>query len=415
MVERMHPAPHAEIAGAGLAGVATAIALADRGWSVRVHEAASEQREIGAGLYVWENGLRVLEALGVYDDIQERAHRVPAFDILDERYRLVSRMAFSHEAGGRLFILLRPELHKALVKRAQSLGVDIVTSSKVVGATPDGTITLADGTRHSSDLVVGADGLNSAVRESLGLLKRKRNLADGAIRLLVPRTAQERQDPEHQKCIEYWNGTRRILYTPAGPEHIYLCFASRASDTAAKQIPLDLEMWKRDFPRLRPQLERINDETPARWDRFPMVKVYAWSSGRAAILGDAVHGQPPNLGQGAGLGMSIGLALADALHHTPDVRSGLLRWEEKEREIVAHTQRWTWLWGLSSVAFPHQMQRARSRAIGWAARRRWIARNLERTSRHEPTGTLAHGRAGGGSPSRSPHIDNPTRPKEQAS
>ena len=70
MVERMHPAPHAEIAGAGLAGVATAIALADRGWSVRVHEAASEQREIGAGLYVWENGLRVLEALGVYDDIQ---------------------------------------------------------------------------------------------------------------------------------------------------------------------------------------------------------------------------------------------------------------------------------------------------------------------------------------------------------
>ena len=377
-----------EIAGAGLAGLATAIALAQRGWTVRMHEAAPDLREIGAGLYIWENGLRVLEAIDMYDRVEARAHRVPAFDVVDERYRLVHRMEFSEKPGERLFIVLRPELHRALVDYAQSLGVEIQTSSRVLSADPSGTIQLEDGSRRKADLVVGADGLNSAVRDSLGMLKRKRDLIDGAIRLLIPRRAEERTDPHFQRCIEYWRGPRRILYTPAGPDDVYLCLTAQATDEAAKEIPLDLDMWRRNFPRLVDALDRVTDETPARWDRFSMVKVRAWSQGRVAILGDALHAQPPNLGQGAGLGMQGGLALADALSRSPDVISGLARWKQTEQEIVAHTQRWTWLWGLSSAAFPHQMQRARSRFVSWLASRERVGRNVSRTAFHVPTGSV---------------------------
>ena len=258
----------------------------------------------------------------------------------------------------------------------------------MVSADPEGSVELDDGSRHKADLVVGADGLNSAVRDSLGMLKRKRDLIDGAIRLLIPRTAAERVDPDRQRCVEYWRGSRRILYTPAGPDDVYLCLTAQASDEAAKEIPLDLDMWRRNFPRLLDALDRVTDETPARWDRFSMVKVRAWSRGRVAILGDALHAQPPNLGQGAGLGMQGGLALADALSKSPDVVSGLARWEQTEREIVAHTQRWTWLWGLSSAAFPHQMQRARSRFVSWLASRERVARNVSRTACHVPTGSI---------------------------
>ncbi len=371
-----------------MAGLATAIALAGRGWTVRMHEVAPALREIGAGLYIWENGLRVLEALDVYDLIEARAHRVPAFDVVDERYRLVHRMHFSENPGERLFIVLRPDLHRALVDHAQSLGVEIETSSRVVRADPDGSLELDDGSRHKADLVVGADGLNSAVRDSLGMLRRRRDLIDGAIRLLVPRTAAERADPDLQRCTEYWRGSRRILYTPAGPDDVYLCLTAQASDEAAKKIPLDLDMWRRNFPRLVDALDRITDETPARWDRFSMVKVHAWSRGRVAILGDALHAQPPNLGQGAGLGMQGGLALAVALSKSSDVVSGLALWEHTEREIVSHTQRWTWLWGLSSAAFPHRMQRARSRFVGWLASRERVARNVSRTACHVPTGAV---------------------------
>lgn len=389
---------HAEIAGAGLAGLAAAVSLAQRGWTVAVHEAGPELREIGAGLYVWENGVRVLEALGVYQDVAGRAHAVPHFDVVDERFRRVQRLDFSDTPGNRLRIVLRTELHRALVERARGLGVTISTSSRVVEATPDARLRFADGSERTADLVVGADGVNSAVRDGLGLLKRKRSLIDGAIRLLVPRSDIERTTPDHQNCVEYWNGSRRILYTPAGPDHVYLCFTARNSDEAAKRLPVDVDLWRRDFPRLAEQLERIGPETSARWDRFALVSVHGWSRGRAAIVGDAVHAQPPNLGQGAGLAMSMGLALGHVLGEATDVEQGLARWEASERDIVAHTQRWTWLWGAASSAVPHQLQRTRSGFVRFVAGRRWVARNVERTARHVPTGTLGFSSATGEQP-----------------
>ncbi len=65
---------HAEIAGAGIAGLTAAAALAQRGWSVRVHERSANLRTFGAGIYIWSNGLRVLEAIGAYDEAMVGAH-----------------------------------------------------------------------------------------------------------------------------------------------------------------------------------------------------------------------------------------------------------------------------------------------------------------------------------------------------
>ena len=63
---------HAEIAGGGFAGLVAAIALSQRGWSVRVHEKAELLRAFGAGIFIWENGLRVLKAVGAYEDVMMR-------------------------------------------------------------------------------------------------------------------------------------------------------------------------------------------------------------------------------------------------------------------------------------------------------------------------------------------------------
>ena len=70
------PTRHAEIAGGGLAGLTTATALAQRGWSVRLHERGRELREIGAGIFMWENALRVLEEIGAFDEAVHRAERI---------------------------------------------------------------------------------------------------------------------------------------------------------------------------------------------------------------------------------------------------------------------------------------------------------------------------------------------------
>ena len=172
--------PSVEIAGGGLAGLACAIAFAERGWRTRVWEQASTLRELGAGLYVWENGLRTLEALGVYDELLPTSHPVHWFDVRDEWARTVESFNYSHEPGDRLTTMLRPLLHSALARRAEQLGAEIVTGARAISASPAGELTFEDGHTVKADLIVGADGLHSQIRDSVGLLRQKRILRDGA-------------------------------------------------------------------------------------------------------------------------------------------------------------------------------------------------------------------------------------------
>jgi len=378
-----------EIAGGGLAGLAGAIAFAERGWRTRVWEQAPALREIGAGLYVWENGLRTLAALGVYDELIGTAHPVRGFEVRDERLRTVEYFEYSQEPGHRLVTMLRPDLHAALQRRAAELGVEVVTGAKAVSASPEGELTFEDGRTVKADLVIGADGVHSRVRDSMGLLRHKRALRDGAIRLLIPRTERERTEPEYQKCVEYWAGTRRILYTPCHHDWVYLGMVTRnRDDEAYRRVPVDVDAWVDAFPHLNGTLRRITEETEARWDSFSLGRLNSWHAGRVAIVGDAAHAQPPNLGQGACLAMQNALALSVFVdRQRDDLEQALAAWEHSERPLTEHTQRWTHRWGVLSATCPHGFERARSRFISWAGQRDWVGRNIGKTAAHVPLGT----------------------------
>lgn len=382
--------PTVEIAGGGLAGLAGAIAFAQLGWRARVWEQSPTLREIGAGLYVWENGLRTLAALGVYEELAEDSFPVAGFDVRDERLHIVESFEYSQLPGERLLTMLRPSLHGALQRRAIELGVEIETGAKAVGALPDGTLELADGRSVSADVVVAADGVHSRVRDSLGLTRRRRALRDGATRMLIPRTEGERRSDVGQRCVEYWSGTRRVLYTPCHRDWVYLAVVGRNDDERARAVPIDIGSWARSFPSLEPLLRRVGPETEGRWDGFSLVHLKAWSSGRVAVAGDAAHAQPPNLGQGACLAMSNMLALAVSVdRRRGDIPLGLREWEARERPLVEHTQRWTYRWGLLSATCPRGFERLRGPLVGWAGRRRFVAEHLSRAARHVPTGTEA--------------------------
>jgi len=377
-----------EIAGAGLAGLAAAVAFAGRGWKTRVWEQAPRLREIGAGLYVWENGLRVLDGLGVSETTLSTGQPVREFEVRDEQLRLVERFEYDHEAGSRLYTMLRPVLHAALHQAAVSLDVTIETGRTVVAATPSGELHFDDGTSVRADLVIGADGVHSRVRDSLGLLRANRTLRDGASRLLIPRTDAERQNNEYHKCVEYWSGTRRVLYTPCHRDWVYLALVGRNDDVGARRVPIDRETWTRSFPALEHLFERVTPDTEARWDAFSMVRLSHWHKGRVAIVGDAAHAQPPNLGQGACLAMANALALAFVVdRHRGAVERGLEMWEERERPLVEHTQRWTYLWGLISATCPRGLERVRSPFVSWMGKREAIRTRLAKTASHIPTGT----------------------------
>jgi 2-polyprenyl-6-methoxyphenol hydroxylase-like FAD-dependent oxidoreductase len=368
-----------EIAGAGFAGLTAACALAQRGWQVRVHERAEELRTTGAGIYVYENGLRVLEAVGAYAAAVEGAPIAHTREVRDHHDRVISVHRWQ---GSRVFSIVRQRIINALGEVARLAGVEIIFNSEVFAADPSGELLLSGGQRLKADLVIGADGTNSRVRDALGLTAKRKRLVDGATRLLIDKTPEERATTEHgATTVEYWSGPRRVLYTPCSENDIYIALTMLNSDAAATAVPIDKALWKRSFPHIEPLIDRIGPE--GRYDPFELIKLKRWSVGKVAVIGDAAHALPPNIGQGGGCAMMNALALAVHLDRHRMVEDALAAWEATERPLTDHTQRVSVLLGLPTTWPPT----LRTLAFKLSARSKWLLHHRTRIVYHHPTGT----------------------------
>lgn len=336
MMQRTGAGRRVEIAGAGIGGLTTAAALAQRGWSVTVHERAPNLRTFGAGIYIWSNGLRVLKAIGAYEQATVGAHIGPQFHTRDHNDTTMEEIPINGPGDAKLITILREQLINTLVDTCRKAGVEILTGSAAIGATPEGELLLDGGERRKADLVVGADGINSSVRDSLDLMMYRKHLGYGAIRMLIPRDDNDVSPEDRDRYIEYFTGSRRILYTPASATDLYVALCCAAEDAEALKVPADRELWTESFPHLANLVARFGDA--GRWDAFEVVKLKRWSKGRVAILGDAAHAMPPYLGQGGGCALMNGLALAAAVTDAPDIAAALADWEARERPLTEHTQ-----------------------------------------------------------------------------
>ena len=364
---------HAEIAGAGFAGLTTATALAQRGWTVRVHERADELRAFGAGIFIWENGLRVLRALGAYDAVVAASHEAPMYQVRDSRNRLLGEVAFGEAMGTRMLTMTRQSLYMGLLEAARAAGVEFKTRSEITAATPDGRLVDSHNEIYRGDLVVGADGVHSKVRDSLNLSASREMLGTGAIRLLVDAIDEDWRSPDGRNVITYASTLpRRLLYTPCNANQIYLAFTTSASDVQGCSIPLNKTTWGETFPHLEGLIDRV--QAPGRWDLYHVVKLTRWSSGRVAVIGDAAHSMTPALGQGAGCAMMNGLSLAVAVEDCNDVERALMEWESRERPLTDATQ------DLARSLTENPSSTIASNGTKWTS-------DMARTARHIPVGT----------------------------
>jgi len=369
---------HAEIVGAGFAGLTAACALAQRGWSVRVHERADRLRTTGAGIYIYENGLRVLEAVGAYAAAVQGAPFAHTREVRDDRNRVISVHRWSGES--RVFSIVRQTVINALAEVAGLSGVEIVTDSEAVAARPDGMLTLADGRTLNADLIVAADGANSRLRDGLGLLAKRKYLVDGCTRLLIRKTDDERGQ-DGATTVEYWSGSRRVLYTPCSETEIYIALTMLDTDEVAKAVPVRREAWKRWFPHLEPLIDRLDGE--GRYDRFEYSRLKRWSAGRVAVIGDAAHALPPNIGQGGGCAMMNALSMAVYLDREHETAAALETWERHERPLTEHTQRISLMLGWPTTWPPF----LRAKTLALAGKSKWLVRQRTKTALHRPTGT----------------------------
>lgn len=327
----------AQVAGAGFAGLTTAIALRQNGWDVTLHERDSELRAFGAGIYLWHNGLRVLEGLGALEDVLEGSHTPPTYETWMQN-ESVSKETFN---GLPWRVMTRSHLHNALVKRAREIGVETRVNSEAVAADAEGRLTLQTGEVLEADLIVGADGVGSKVRDSLGFKQDRWVSKDGIIRLIVPRLKEQLGDGEWDNTIDMWNfepRVQRILYSPCNDKELYLGLMAPAADPRGSRVPLDLEVWVEMFPFLEPCLVEAAKLEKARYDNYSTTKLDSWVKGKVAIVGDAAHAMCPALAQGAGCAMVNGFSLSQDVQEHSSVEDALQAWEKRIRPITDRCQ-----------------------------------------------------------------------------
>jgi 2-polyprenyl-6-methoxyphenol hydroxylase-like FAD-dependent oxidoreductase len=329
----------AEIAGAGIAGLTAACVLAHRGWQVRIHERTSELREMGAGIYLKLNSLLVLKQIGALEDVRRAGRRLRVGEIRNEADRVLVRREISEDEEA--ITILRGELHRVLAETAVRLGVQVATNSAVKSADSSGRLVMESGEVLEADLVIGADGYRSGIRDSLGLTENLIPLSDGATRVLAPRIGDEREG----YTAEYWAGDCRAGVVPCSQDQLYLYLIGPEDNPRARALPLDKAFWSERFPQIAEIIQRIPPEA-GRHDQLHLGKVRGWVSGRVGIIGDAAHAQPPNLGQGAGMAMANAGALGAILDREPDVPTALLAWERERRGLSEDVQMWSHRYGL---------------------------------------------------------------------
>ncbi|WP_345800736.1 FAD-dependent monooxygenase [Microbacterium sp. AZCO] len=309
------------IAGSGVAGLAAAIQLAKAGVEVDLFEAKAELSALGSGISLQGNALRVFDALGAWDDIRAAGY---AFEGLNLRAPgpgapIVAELPDVKTGGPDYPAAMgmpRPELARILLAHAQKAGANVRFGTKVTGLvqTPDSVEVFVDGASEGVyDLVIGADGLNSTVRELIGIEQKPEPTGMGIWRSFVSRPA------EVQRSELYYGGPVYIAgYTPTGEDTMYAFLVEKAqdrfgvSDEDATRIMLE-ESRAYDGPwnHIRADLE---NGAHANYTWFTKHIVDApWNRGRVVIIGDAAHSCPPTIAQGAAQGLEDALVLTELL------------------------------------------------------------------------------------------------------
>jgi salicylate hydroxylase len=336
------------VVGAGLGGLTAAIALRQRGFDVTVYEQAEALGEIGAGIQLSPNAMRVLIALGL-----DRAFEAIAFEPNRHVVRnwksggIVSatqmRGVFRPQYGAGYFGAHRADFHSVLQQAVPAECIRLnARVTDVAQAHDRAALIFADGSRTESDVVIGADGIRSAVRESLFGPDAPRFTGHIVWRGLVPANAL------HKGLIEpdmtAWFGPKGTVvhyYVRRGEIVNWIAHYEADWREESWSVESDWREAAQAYAGWHPTLAELFSRTErcykwALYDRDPLPR---WTHGRVTLLGDAAHPMLPYLAQGAAQAIEDGYVLADMLaQHRDDAQAALAAYEQERLPRTARIQ-----------------------------------------------------------------------------
>ncbi|HWA44149.1 MAG TPA: FAD-dependent monooxygenase [Hypericibacter adhaerens] len=320
-------APRIAIVGGGLGGLAAAALLQAEGYNVHVYEQAQVFTRLGAGIHLGPNLMKVLRRIGIADRVIETGAspnrwvsrkwddgRVLLDHEIGEpaarRYGVPYMMVHRGDFHARLFDAVRPE--------SISLG------KRVVEIDPTGSVAklgFEDGTKAEADIIIGADGVRSRMREVLLGPEEPQFSGQVAFRSVFP--AALLGDYKMADCVKWWGEDRIFLvyYITRAHDEMFLVTASPEAEWPhpTSSVPGDLGELRAAFQGFHPEVQRIASLCPqaTKWAMYDHEPFPLWSRGRIVLLGDACHPMLPFMGQGAAMAIEDAAMLTRCLKASP--------------------------------------------------------------------------------------------------
>lgn len=385
--------PRIAVIGAGLGGVTAGIFMQRSGYRVTVYEQAPQLERLGAGINLGANVMRVMDHIGLADEMY-RTGLVPERSL--SREWDTGRVLFEHrtKAWAKQYGHFNLIMHRGDLQAILASGLEPGTvqfQKQLVDLAPHGEatrMTFADGTEAEADIVIGADGVNSRVREVLFGEEAPIYTGVVAYRSIFP-TALLGERGLESDFSKWWSDERLpakedrhfiIYHLTSRRDEVYYVTGSPAPhwDPSVTNVPVEKDEILECYAGFHPEVQRVIQASPAatKWPLLTRRPMHSWSEGGIVLLGDACHPMKPHMGQGANMAIEDGVILARCLeasggdpftafgqyHATRFDRVSRVQAESQVNVWLREETDPTWVFGFDPMTEPLTSPTARSNA-----------------------------------------------------
>lgn len=286
------------IIGAGIGGLTTALTLKQRGVNVAIFESSAEIKPVGAGILIAHNAMQVFQKLGIHDKIEKAGNRISHIKITDTQLNDISTVdlaEYDMKYGVHNIAIHRGELQKIL---ANEIGYDKINLSKRLTKIEKAALfklTFEDNSIVESKLVIGADGINSVVRNQFfkksTLRKANQKCWRGICDIKLP-------EKYHNEFNESWGKGKRFGFVKISDKKVYWFAVINSENVKTDEVNL-AEMFKEFHNDILNLILTTNKDQIIINDIVDLKPINKWQDKNICLIGDAAHATTPNMGQGA--------------------------------------------------------------------------------------------------------------------
>ncbi|NIE87265.1 MULTISPECIES: FAD-dependent monooxygenase [unclassified Burkholderia] len=315
--------PRIAIVGAGLGGTAAAALLQRSGYDVRLYEQAPSFSRLGAGIHLGPNVMKIMRRIGCEDALNAMGSH-PDFwysrdGITAEVMSQIPLGDFALKTYGASYLTVHRGDFHALMTQAVAPGT-IAFGRKLTAIEDTGSevrLTFDDGTVETADIAIGADGVNSRLREHLLGAEPPRYTGYVAHRAVFPASLLDNKP--YDMCVKWWSGDRHMMVyyvTEKRDEYYYVTGVPQAEWPAGvSMVDSSRDEMREAFDGFHPDIQHLIDVSPSitKWPLLERDPLPLWSRGRLVLLGDACHPMKPHMAQGAAMAIEDAAMLARCL------------------------------------------------------------------------------------------------------